>query len=87
MQILDGSFPSGAFVHSFGLEPHIVLEKVNDIDELKSFLKNLIVYQYQGLDFVLVKKVYSYLEQNRLNLVLKEDNTFSAMSSYEYAKA
>ena len=28
LQILDGSFPSGIFVHSFGLEPHIIKEKV-----------------------------------------------------------
>jgi len=87
MQIFDGSFPSGAFVHSFGLEPHIVLEKVTTSEELKKFLDNLIVHQYQGFDFVLVKKVYKYFEQNRLNLIIKEDEKFSCMTSFEYTKA
>ena len=35
MQIFDGSFPSGMFVHSFGLEPHIVKEKALDEAKLK----------------------------------------------------
>jgi urease accessory protein len=87
MQIFDGSFPSGAFVPSVGLEPHIVLEKVTDILELKKFLHNLIVHQYQGFDFVLVKKVYKYFEQNKLSLVIKEDEKFSCMTSFEYTKA
>jgi urease accessory protein len=87
IQIFDGSFPSGAFVHSFGLEPHIVLEKVTTIEELKQYLHNLINYQYIGLDFVLVDKVYSYLENNKLNLVIKEDRKYSTMLSYEFAKA
>jgi len=87
VQIFDGSFPSGAFVHSFGLEPHIVLEKVTTIDELKKFLYNLIVYQYQGLDFALVKKVYNCFVEDKLNLVIKEDNKFSCMTSFEYTKA
>ena len=87
MQIFDGSFPSGAFVHSFGLEPHIVLEKVKTSVELKKFLHNLIVHQYQGFDFVLVKKVYKYFEQNRLNLIIKEDEKFSCMTSFEHTKA
>eukprot|EP00914_Ancora_sagittata_P015564 GHVO01030884.1.p1 GENE.GHVO01030884.1~~GHVO01030884.1.p1 ORF type:complete len:230 (-),score=5.34 GHVO01030884.1:166-855(-) len=87
IQILDGSFPSGAFVHSFGLEPHIVLEKVTSSEELKKFLHNLIVYQYQGFDFILVKKVYNYFKENRLNLVVKEDRKFFCMMSFEYSKA
>ena len=87
IQILDGNFPSGAFVHSFGLEPHIVLKKVNNIGQLRIFLENLIIDQYQGLDFVVVKKVYNYFTQDKLNLIIKEDNNFSAMLSYEYSKA
>jgi len=87
IQIFDGSFPSGAFVHSFGLEPHIVLEKVTNSDELKKFLHNLIIYQYQGFDFVLVKKVYNYFVQNKLHLVIQEDEKFSCMASFEYTKA
>jgi len=87
LQLFDGSFPSGAFVHSFGLEPHILLEKVNSADDLKIFLENLIKDQYIGLEFVFVKKVYRYFEEEKLNLVLKEDRNLSAMMSYEYAKA
>ena len=87
IQIFDGSFPSGAFVHSFGLEPHIVLEKVTTIEELKQFLVNLINHQYVGLDFILVNKIYNYLKNNKLSLVIKEDKKYSSMLSYEFAKA
>jgi urease accessory protein len=87
IQLLDGSFPSGAFVHSFGLEPHIVLEKVNNAGQLKIFLENLIIDQYQGLDFVFVKKIYNYFLEDKLHLVVKEDRNFCAMNSYEYTKA
>jgi urease accessory protein len=86
-QILDGSFPSGAFVHSFGLEPHIVKQKVRSSKELKLFLQNMISYQYKGLDFVFVKKIYKYLTENKLHLIVKEDKKFSAMQSFEYSKA
>ena len=87
LQILDGSFPSGSFVHSFGLEPYIVLEKVTCVDELKNFLRNLIIDQYIGLDFVFVKKVFSYFTDKKLHLIKREDKLFYAMLSYEYAKA
>ncbi len=87
LQILDGSFPSGAFVHSFGLEPHIVLEQVSNTHELKIFLENLIIDQYQGLDFVFAKKMYAFFEEKKLHLILKEDRNYFAMLSYEYAKA
>lgn len=86
-QILDGSFPSGSFVHSFGLEPHIIKGKVTSIEQLQQFLENLIEYQYKGLDFVFVEKVYRYLRKDKLSLLVKEDNNYSAMQSYEYAKA
>jgi urease accessory protein len=56
MQILDGSFPSGVFVHSFGLEPHVLKEKIKDINSLKIYLENLIIDQYSKIEFVYVKK-------------------------------
>jgi len=87
LQILDGSFPSGAFVHSFGLEPHIVLEKVTSANELKIFLQNLIEYQYKGVDFVFAKKVYELLVNDKLSLIEKEEKNYCAMLNFEYAKA
>lgn len=87
IQIFDGVFPSGAFVHSFGLEPHIVLDFVNDKNSLKQFLENIIYDQYQNLEFVIVKKVFKLLEEDNLNFILKEDIKFSSMLSFEYAKA
>ena len=87
MQILDGSFPSGVFVHSFGLEPHIVLDIVKDSNSLKVYLDNLILDQYQNFEFVYAKKVYKYLQDNKLHLLIKEDRKYKAMLSYEYAKA
>ena len=38
LQILDGTFPSGVFVHSFGLEPHIIKQSVKDINTLNEWL-------------------------------------------------
>lgn len=87
LQILDGTFPSGMFIHSFGLEPHIVKEHVKDIDSLKIYLENLIIDQYSNMEFVYIKKVYEALENDKLNLVKKLDNSYGAYLTYEYAKA
>jgi len=87
LQILDGTFPSGIFIHSFGLEPHIVKEKVNDIVDLKIYLKNLIIDQYAKMEFVSIQKVYEALENKKLNLLKKLDNEYGAYLTYEYAKA
>lgn len=87
MQILDGSFPSGVFVHSFGLEPHIVKEKVRDIDTLKIYLENLIIDQYSKMEFVYIQRTYKYLGENRLYLLKKLDNEISSYLTYQYAKA
>jgi len=87
MQILDGTFPSGVFVHSFGLEPHIVKEKVIDIDTLKIYLENLIIDQYSKMEFVYVQKTYQYLENTKVNLLKKLDNEISSYLTYDYAKA
>lgn len=87
LQLLDGVFPSGAFVHSFGLEPHIVLDFVKDKESLKQYLENIVIDQYQKLEFVAVKKVYKLLEEEKLNHLIKEDEKYSSMLSLEYAKA
>ena len=87
MQILDGSFPSGMFVHSFGLEPHIVKEKVRDINTLRIYLQNLIIDQYSKMEFVYVQKTYKFLAENKLSLLKKLDNEISSYLTYEYAKA
>lgn len=87
IQILDSVFPSGAFVHSFGLEPHIILQKVYNEKSLKTFLENLTIDQYQKMDFCAVDKVYEYLQKQKLNLLIKEDEKYSCMLSFEYAKA
>ena len=87
MQILDGTFPSGVFVHSFGLEPHIIKEKVKDIDSLKIYLENLIIDQYSKMEFVYIQKTYKYLYENKLALLKKLDNEISSYLTYEYAKA
>lgn len=87
MQILDGSFPSGVFVHSFGLEPHVLKEKVKDINSLKIYLENLIIDQYSKIEFVYVKKVYEALEKEKLNLVKKLDNELGTYLTFEFAKA
>ncbi|WP_458700306.1 urease accessory protein UreF [Sulfurospirillum sp. 1307] len=87
IQIFDSSFPSGGFVHSFGLEPHIVLGVIDDDKSLKKFLLNIIQDQYQKLEFVYAKKVYKLLEEDQLNFIIKEDNRYSCMSNYEFSKA
>lgn len=87
LQLLDGVFPSGAFVHSFGLEPHVVLDFVKDKESLKQYLENIVIDQYQKLEFVAVKKVYKLLEEKKLNHLIKEDEKYSSMLSFEYAKA
>ncbi|WP_228156071.1 urease accessory protein UreF [Arcobacter lacus] len=87
MQILDGSFPSGVFVHSFGLEPHILKEKIKDINSLKVYLENLIIDQYSKIEFVYVKKVYEALEKEKLGILKKLDNSLGTYLTFEFAKA
>ncbi|MFT5661309.1 MAG: urease accessory protein [Sulfurimonas sp.] len=87
MQLLDGSFPSGIFVHSFGLESHVVLGKVTRIDELEIYLHNIIIDQYQKFEFSFIERIFKHLYENNLNALLREDNNYSAMLNFEYAKA
>ncbi|MCT7538107.1 urease accessory protein UreF [Aliarcobacter butzleri] len=87
LQILDGSFPSGVFVHSFGLEPHVLKEKVKDINSLKIYLENLILDQYSKIEFVYVKKIYEALEKEKLGILKKLDNELGAYLTFEFAKA
>jgi len=87
MQLLDGSFPSGIFVHSFGLESHVVLEKVTSIEALESYLHNIIIDQYQNFEFAFINKVYDCLQNKTLVKLIHEDKNFSAMLNYEHAKA
>lgn len=87
LQILDGSFPSGVFVHSFGLEPHVLKEKVKDINSLKIYLENLILEQYSKIEFVYVKKIYEALEKEKLGILKKLDNELGAYLTFEFAKA
>lgn len=87
LQILDGSFPSGMFVHSFGLEPHILKAHVNNIDDLKVYFKNLLIDQYSKMEFVCVQKVYEALEKEKLDWLKKLDNEYGAYLTFEYAKA
>ncbi|MCR1816620.1 urease accessory protein UreF [Aliarcobacter butzleri] len=87
MQILDGSFPSGVFVHSFGLEPHVLKEKIKDINSLKIYLENLIIDQYSKIEFVYVKKVYKALKKEKLGILKKLDNSLGTYLTFEFAKA
>ena len=87
MQILDGTFPSGIFVHSFGLEPHIIKWIVKDITTLRVYLNNLILDQYMRLEFVIVKKIYEDLKNEKMNKIYSLDNSYSSFLSYEYTKA
>ena len=87
LQILDGSFPSGVFVHSFGLEPHVLKEKVKDINSLEIYLENLIIDQYSKIEFVYVKKIYEALEKEKLGILKKLDNELGAYLTFEFAKA
>ena len=86
LQILDGTFPSGVFVHSFGLEPHIIKQNVYNINTLKIYLENIIIDQYDNMEFIYIKKVYDALEANKLHLIKKMDNYYSSYLTYEYTK-
>lgn len=87
LQILDGTFPSGVFVHSFGLEPHIIKQNVKDINTLNIHLRNLIIDQYSKIEFVYIKKVFDALYNNKLTIIQKLDNQYGSYLTFEYAKA
>ncbi len=87
LQILDGTFPSGIFIHSFGLEPHIIRQNVKDINTLKIYLENLIIDQYSKIEFIYMGKIYEALKNNKLNLINKLDNNYASYLTYEYTKS
>ena len=87
LQILDGTFPSGVFVHSFGLEPHIIKQNVKDIKTLNVYLRNLIIDQYSKIEFIYIKKVYEALKNNKLHLINKLDKEYNSYLTYEYTKS
>lgn len=87
LQILDGTFPSGIFIHSFGLEPHIIIQNVKDIITLKIYLENLIIYQYSKIEFICMQKIYKALKNNKLSLINKLDNNYASYLTYEYTKS
>jgi len=87
MQLLDGSFPSGTFVHSFGLEPHVVLDKVTNISDLELYFDCLIEDQYLKLEFAFALRCFDLLAQGKLKELITEENKFSAMLSFEFAQA
>jgi len=87
MQLLDGSFPSGIFVHSFGLESHVVLGRVTTLNELETYLHNIIIDQYQKFEFSFIERIFKHLNENHLKALQREDNNYSAMLNFEYAKA
>ena len=86
LQILDGTFPSGMFVHSFCLEPHIINQNVYNINTLKVYLQNIIIDQYQNIEFTYIKKIYEALENDKITLLKQMDNEYSSYLIYEYAK-
>jgi len=87
MQVLDSAFPSGSFVHSFGLEPHIVSGRVYDKESLKQYLENHIVDQYRQCEFPFVVQCYQALLAHNLKAFIRLDQQFSAMFSDTFAQA
>jgi len=87
MQMLDSAFPSGSFVHSFGLEPHIVSGIVHDKESLKQYLKNHIVDQYVQCEFPFVAQCYQALLAHNLKALIRLDYQFAAMFSAAFAQA
>ncbi|MDR1975960.1 MAG: urease [Campylobacteraceae bacterium] len=86
-QVLDSAFPSGMFIHSFGIEAHIKQGKVESAADLELFLKNIITDQYQRLEFQTAKSVYNYAAAEALLPIIRADFAFSSMLTFPYAKA
>jgi urease accessory protein len=86
-QLLDSAFPSGAFIHSFGLEAHILLGKITKAEALENYLKNLLLDSYKTLIFPTIEAVYRCAEIENLSRILRIDALFSAFFTAPYAKA
>ena len=87
VQLLDGNFPSGGFVHSYGLEAHVVLEQVTTSDTLETYLHNVVQDQYRRFEFPFVNRVFQCLETGNLGALVKADNRYSAMQHQAFAAA
>lgn len=86
-QLLDSSFPSGSFIHSFGLEAYILSSNVKNSEDLKTFLQNIVYDIYMQTEFVCMRDIYEAMEEQNIQKIIKIDKNFKASLSYEYAKA
>lgn len=50
-------------------------------------MENLLTYQYQGLEFSFAKKLYRLYEKGKLEMIVREDQTYTSMLTFVYAKA
>jgi urease accessory protein len=87
LQILDSSFPNGGFIHSFGLESYTIEGLIKDNEDLYRYLENFVQDQYIRFEYPFVKKIFDLLDKNRLDLIIKEDEKFTSMQNYAFAKA
>jgi urease accessory protein len=83
-QILDSSFPSGAFSHSFGLETYALTGAIHDTQSLSRFLQNILIDRYKNIEFPAAKNIY---EASGLSRVTTIDKRLSAMASFTFSKA
>lgn len=88
LQLTDSMFPSGAFVHSEGLETYVQRGLISNADELGAFLKNRLLEGSAKLDMVALHRAIDIYAQSDLLALQNLDELLSAMKTvYESREA
>ncbi|MDP5273950.1 urease accessory protein UreF [Chengkuizengella axinellae] len=69
VQILDSALPIGGFSHSFGLETYIQDGKINNLQELESFIHSQIHHSLVRFDSLAIKGIYESIQQQDYEMV------------------
>ena len=88
LQLTDSMFPSGAFVHSEGLETYVQRGLISNADELGAFLKTRLLEGSAKLDMVALHRAIDIYAQADVLTLHDLDELLSAMKTvYESREA
>lgn len=86
-QILDSSFPSGVFAHSFGLESHIHSGIIHDSDSLRHYLEQVLEWQFLQFELPFGEQLFRYAYENDLTPFLRTESLYMTMQNHKQAEA
>lgn len=78
LQINDALFPIGGYSHSYGLETYIQKDLICNKEDAKKYITQNLLYNLCYNDFLTIKLVYEYIQDNQTE---ETDITFQQISA------